>query len=84
MQGTAYQMAKSAAEQQELAKQTGVKYSPLQTLDYFILVKDTVIDPMHNIFLGIAKTVLHTWKENKLLTDGQCRTGNSEFCESST
>ena len=73
-QGTAYQMAKSAAEQQELAKQTGVKYSPLQTLDYFSPVKDTVIDPMHNLFLGIAKTVLHTWKENKLLTDGQCRT----------
>ena len=67
-------MAKTAAEQQELTKRTGVKYSPLQTLDYFSPVKDTVIDPMHNLFLGVAKTTLQTWKENKLLTDGQCRT----------
>ena len=55
-----------------LAKQN--KYSPLQTSDYFSPVKDTVIDPMHNLFLGIVKTVLHTWKGNKLLTNGQCRT----------
>ena len=57
-----------------LTKRTRVKYSPIQTLDYLSPVKDTVIDPMHNLFLGVAKTTLQTWKEKKLLTDGQCRT----------
>lgn len=71
-QGVQHLMARSKAEKKQITKQTGVKYSPLQTLDYFSTVSDTIIDPMHTLFLGVAKTVVQTWKENKLLLDSHC------------
>lgn len=71
--GIRYQMARSKAEKKQIVKQTGVKYSPLQTLDYFSPVQDVIIDPMHNLFLGVAKSTLHTWRDSNLLSDRNCQ-----------
>ena len=32
------------------------------------MVRCHVVDPMHNIFLGIAKLVIQTWKEKGMLS----------------
>ena len=46
----------------------GVRYSVLLELDYFNIVKSSVIDPMHNLLLGTAKYVLRLWIDKGILT----------------
>lgn len=36
-------------------------------LDYFDPIRMTIIDPMHNLFLGTAKRMLMMWKDHKIL-----------------
>ena len=52
-----------------LEKQYGLRYSILLALPYFDIVRYHTIDPMHNIFLGIAKKTVKLWKKRKLLKD---------------
>ena len=52
-----------------LEKQYGLRYSILLALPYFDIVRYHTIDPMHNIFLGIAKNTVKLWKKIKLLKD---------------
>ena len=53
----------------ELAEsQYGVRYSVLLALPYFDPVKFTVIDCMHNLFLGTPKHLLRIWIDRNLLT----------------
>ena len=46
----------------------GVRYSELLRLPYFDCIRFTVIDPMHNLFLGTAKHVMETWLNTSVLT----------------
>ena len=46
---------------------TGAKYSVLLQLSYYDAVRFVLIDPMHNLFLGLAKSTLKVWKENDLI-----------------
>ena len=46
----------------------GVRYSILLALPYFDPVRFTVIDPMHNLFLGTGKHVFKVWIELGYLT----------------
>ena len=48
---------------------TGAKYSVLFQLPYYDAVRFVTIDPMHNRFLGLAKTTLKVWKEKELIKD---------------
>ena len=48
---------------------TGAKYSVLFQLPYYDAVQFVIIDPMHNLFLGLAKTTFNVWKENELIKD---------------
>ena len=45
----------------------GVRYSVLLALPYFDPIKFTVIDPMHNLFLGTGKHVFKVWVELEYL-----------------
>ena len=52
-----------------MESQTGIRYSILIKLPYFDPIRFTVIDPIHNLFLGTAKQVMKKiWIENDLLT----------------
>ena len=51
--------AASASAQATLARQYGIRYSTLLLLEYFDIIRCHTVDPMHSIFLGIAK---HTIK----------------------
>ena len=57
--------AKSKKKYDEIAKKYGIHYSILvDKLEYFDSVRFHVIDPMHNLFLGIAKKTWKVWKEH--------------------
>jgi hypothetical protein len=47
-----------------------VRYSVLIELPYFDPIKYTVIDPMHNLFLGTAKYCLNLWLKQEILKKG--------------
>ena len=50
--------ANTQAEREAKEKESGSRYSELMRLPYFDCVRFTIIDPMHNLFLGTAKHVL--------------------------
>ena len=45
----------------------GVKYSEHLLIPHFNVVRCYVIDPMHCIFLGLAKQTIQTWKKKGVL-----------------
>ena len=52
-----------------LESQSRVRYSILTELPYFDPIRFTVVDPMHNLFLGTAKCVMKKiWIKNDLIT----------------
>ena len=48
-------MAHSATQQKLISKESGFKYTKLLELEYFNLSAFSVVEPMHNLFLGTAK-----------------------------
>ena len=61
-----------AQSKQELrnAKESlyGARYSELLRLPYFDCIRFTIVDPMHNLFLGTAKRMPEMWLELSALT----------------
>ena len=54
--------------------QTEVKYLVLIELPYFNPIRYTIIDPMHNLFLGSAKHIMkNLWLENNILSKSQIK-----------
>jgi hypothetical protein len=51
-----------------IEKDYGLRYSVVNELPYFNAIKHTVIDPMHNLFLGTTKFCLNFWLKNNILT----------------
>ncbi|KAJ7361702.1 hypothetical protein DFH08DRAFT_911337 [Mycena albidolilacea] len=47
-------------EKTEFFSQYGVQWTEFARLEYFDLIKYTIIDPMHNLLLGVAKTQWYT------------------------
>ena len=46
----------------------GTRYTELMKLEYFDCIGFTIIDPMHNLFLGTAKHMMkNVWLANKIL-----------------
>ena len=48
---------------QSVKSQHGARYSVLLDLPYFDVVRQHVIDPMHNLFLRLAKHIVSIWKD---------------------
>ena len=60
---------KSPNESGILESRTGIRYSVLTELPYFDPIRFTVVDPMHNLFLGTAKRLMKKiWIENDIIT----------------
>ena len=60
---------KSAIKKKE--SKYGVRYSALLELPYFDPVRFTVVDPMHNLYLGTGKHAFKTWIKMGILCDDQ-------------
>ncbi|KAG2191745.1 hypothetical protein INT47_003105 [Mucor saturninus] len=53
--------ATTKTERHRLEVENGVRWSELHRLEYFDAVRCTIIDPMHNLFLGTAKRMMEKW-----------------------
>ena len=51
-----------------LSREYGIYYSALLDLEYFDAIRYTVVDPMHNLFLGTAKTMYKLWVQKGILS----------------
>lgn len=58
-----WSQAKTPEDRFRLEKNNGTRYSELHRLKYFDVVKQTVIDPMHNLLLGTCKRMVDCWKK---------------------
>ena len=61
--------ARCQTEVNAVVRNTGAKYSVLFQCPYYDAVQFVIIDPMHNLFLGLAKTTFNVWNENELIKD---------------
>ena len=62
--------ASNATARNYIESSYGARYSELFRLLYYHVVCHHVVDPMHNLFLGIAKHTINTWKKLSILKDG--------------
>ena len=60
--------AKTATERRALERSYGCKYSVLLELPSFDIVRYHVVDPMHNLFLGLAKHTTKLWSDLGVLS----------------
>ena len=60
--GLKHKHAKTAMERKDLEKKHGIRYTVLVTLPYYDAVRFCMVDPMHNLLLGSAKTFVTLWK----------------------
>lgn len=59
----------SNAARKRFVKQTGVRWSELLRLPYFDPIRFLTVDPMHCLFLGIAKWIVkRIWVDERVLT----------------
>ena len=59
----------SNASRKRFVQQNGVRWSELLRLTYFDPIRFIIVDPMHCLFLGIAKWIVkRIWIENDILT----------------
>ena len=61
--------AETMGERRERERQNGTRWSELHRLQYFDPVRCTIVDPMHNLFLGTAKRMTKVWLSRGFLTD---------------
>ena len=61
--------AKTEKERMYIESMHGARYTSLYELPYYHAISSCVIDPMHCLFLGIAKDCFKTWMLNGVLQD---------------
>jgi hypothetical protein len=65
----------SNAARKRFVKQTGVKWSELLRLPYFDPIRFIIVDPMHCLFLGIAKWIVkRLWIDTEVLSSDSLKT----------
>lgn len=64
----ATKVALTKTQRAELESKYGVRYSVLLELPYFNIIRQHIIDPMHNLFLGLAKHAISVWTKKAILT----------------
>jgi hypothetical protein len=69
-----WNQASTLSAKKKIEQDYGTRYSELLRLSYFDAIRFTVIDPMHNLYLGTAKKMMQLWRSIKvrgilLLTD---------------
>ena len=60
--------AKTESERKSIESEFGARYSLLYELPYYNAITSCVIDPMHCLFLGIAKKFFKVWMANDYLS----------------
>lgn len=60
--------AQTKLQQKCIEKDHGIRYSALLELPYWDPIRFSVVDPMHNLFLGTAKHALQIWIDRNIIT----------------
>lgn len=60
--------AQTKTQQKCIEKEYGVRYSALLELPYWDPLRFSVVDPMHNLFLGTGKHIMHVWIDQGILS----------------
>lgn len=63
-----YLKAKTKADQKSIEDDFGLRYTVLLELPYFDPIRFSVVDPMHNVYLGSAKHTMQVWVDKGILT----------------
>ena len=56
-------------EQTEVERRSGIRYSCLLELPYFNAPRMCIVDPMHNLLLGISKMMVELWNSSGILSE---------------
>jgi len=73
--------AKSKAERTTIELQSGSRFTELMHLPYFDSIRFVIIDPMHNLFLGTAKRILHNqWLRESLISNSDLDKVQERIC----
>ena len=59
-----YRNCNTRAAQINIEREFGIRYTVLLELPYFDVPRMCVIDPMHNLLLGTAKSITELWKSS--------------------
>ena len=54
-------------DREKLESEYGTRFSVLAELPHFDTVRMSIVDPMHNLYLGTVKNILKIWKERGYL-----------------
>ena len=65
------QNSKTKDERREKESNYGARYSLLYDLPYYNAISSCIVDPMHCLYLGIAKRFFHIWLTNQILSKDQ-------------
>ena len=63
--------ARTKPERKQLESAFGIRYSPLLELPYFDPIRMSIIDPIHNFYLGTSKHTINVWLKRKILVDSK-------------
>ena len=61
--------APTKKDREVIEHEIGGRYSEFLRLPYFDIVRCHLVDPMHNLLLGTAKSMMTIWKESGLLSN---------------
>ncbi|SMN02307.1 hypothetical protein SPONN_807 [uncultured Candidatus Thioglobus sp.] len=67
--GLCHKDAKTEEAKRRLESISGARYTSLYELPYYTPISSCIVDPMHCLFLGIAKTFFKTWVAQNILTE---------------
>ncbi|OAD75575.1 hypothetical protein PHYBLDRAFT_143819 [Phycomyces blakesleeanus NRRL 1555(-)] len=70
--------ARNKAKQKRMEKANGVRWLELYQLPYFNAVECTIINSIHNLFLGMTKRVIEKWRVVNLITKTDLATMQDE------
>lgn len=63
--------AKTEEQRKKIEAIHGARYTSLYELPYYNAISSCVIDPMHCLFLGVAKRVFQVWLSNGIINENQ-------------
>ncbi|KAI0668702.1 hypothetical protein C8Q78DRAFT_1097701 [Trametes maxima] len=68
--GARYAALGNQSQRDKFVKNYATRYTELSRLPYFNIVEQVVVDPMHNLFLGLVKThFYHIWVQMGILRE---------------
>ena len=71
--GKRYLECENPTQRTNFVSEHCVRYSVFSKLPYFCPVTQNVIDPLHNLWLGVTKNVIEQWKKSEILTEAKMK-----------